>query len=399
MQKKLISILLVFIFFVVHVNASEVDLISEKYILYNMNDNSVLMQKDENTKTNIASLTKIMTVIVAIEKIDDYDEKVTITKEMLNGIASDVVTVGFKVGDKVTYNDLLYGAILASGADAVNALAISASGSLTKHVEAMNEKAKELGLENTHFENVVGLYDTNHYSSAYDVAQTLIYALKNKKFKEVFNTNTYTSTNNIKMKSTIERYNSNNSDISYITGSKTGYIAKAGYCLASTATIDGVDYLLVTLNAFNDKNSPQIKDAVKTYKYFSDTYEYKNIVDTYDIVVTLKTKYAKEKEIGIHSNVTEESYLKKTFDKKDLVYDYDGLEEVSYFTKEGTKLGNIKIMYEGEELNSFDLMYNETLTFSIWLLLWDYKFYILGLMLFIVLILLLKKKKRKKHRK
>lgn len=398
MAKKIISTIIAVFLFVSALSADELDLTSEKYILYNMNDNSVLIEKSSNEKTNIASLTKIMTVIVAIENIDDFDGKIKITRPMIYDIAWDVAVTGFKIGDTVTYNDLLYGAILSSGADAVNALAISIGGNLNNFVILMNQKAKELDLKNTHFENVTGLYNSNHYSSAYDISKLLIYSLKNKKFKDVFETEYYTSTNNIKMKSTIVNYNSSNRDISYITGAKTGYISKAGYCLASTATLNNVNYLLVTLNAFNDKNSPHIKDAIKMYKYYDDNYEYKNIVDTTDVVVTLKTKYAKERDIDIYSNVTLESYLKKTFDKNDLEYKYDGMDEISYFTKRGIELGNIKIVYNEEELANFDLIYNGVLTFSIWLFLWDYKYYILSVILFIMLLIFIKKNKRKRRR-
>lgn len=401
MLKKISVILLTFFVFFSCFNASEVDLISDKYILYNMNDKTILLEKDSKEKTNVASLTKIMTVIVAIENIDDFNEKVKITKNMLADIEWDVSVAGFKVGDNVTYNDLLYGAMLPSGADATNALAISISGSLKDYVKLMNNKVKELDLKNTHFENVTGLYNENHYSSAYDMSQILMYALKNKKFKEVFEASKYTSTNNIKMKSTISKYNQNNSDISYITGAKTGYISKAGYCLASTAKLNDVNYLLITLNAFNDKNSPHIKDAIKTYKYYDNNYEYKNIINEEDVVVTLKTKYAKEKEIDIYSNVSRESYLKKDTNKENIKYDYKGIDEISYFMKKGTKLGNVNIIYEEEILDSFELIYNSELTFSIWLLLWDYKVYILCLILLILLVVRIKKvnKRRRKRRR
>ena len=230
MQKNISKILIFFLLFFDIIFASEIDLVSEKYILYNLNDDTVLTLKDEKEQTSIASLTKIMTVIVAIENIENYNSKVTITSNMINDIAWDVATAGFKVGETLTYNDLLYGAILPSGADAVNALAISISGDKDKFVKLMNDKVKDLKLKNTHFSNVIGLYSENNYSSAYDMAQILKYALKNKKFKEVFESRSYTFSNGKKVRSTIEKYNQNsNSNISYITGSKTGYIRKAGY--------------------------------------------------------------------------------------------------------------------------------------------------------------------------
>ena len=201
-SKILISIVLLFEV----VYASNVDLVSEKYILYNLTEDKVMMEKDANVKADIASLTKIMTIIVSIENIKDYNEKVTITNDMLKDIAWDVSVAGFKKGEVLTYNDLLYGAMLPSGADACNALAISTAGSLENFVKLMNEKVKELGLKNTSFANVVGLYDENNYSSANDVAQILMYSLKNKKFKEVFEAKSYVLSNGKELKSTVSYY-------------------------------------------------------------------------------------------------------------------------------------------------------------------------------------------------
>ena len=405
MQRKLISILLVFISFISFVSASEVNLKSEKFILYNMNDNTVLMSQDENTRTSIASLTKIMTVIVSIENIKNYDKKVTITSKMLNGIDWDVAVAGFKVGEKLTYNDLLYGAILPSGADAVKALAVSVSGSEDNFVKLMNKKVKELGLKNTHFTNVVGLYDENNYSSAYDMAQILIYSLKNPKFKEVFSAKKYKYSNGKTAKSTIEHYNEKSkANISYITGAKTGYIKKAGQCLATTATLSDVNYLLVTLNAFSDVTGTHIKDHVKTYTYYDNNYSYKDIVEDDDIVVKLKTLYAKEEEIGIKAKVNIKKYLKNDFDKSKVRYVYDGDDTISYFTKPDTKIGKVTIKYKDKTLDEFDLIYKEALTFSLLSYIWINK-WILVVLIIVSLLMIriihvqIRRYRRRKRRK
>lgn len=398
MAKKIISFILFFFLFIVSINADELNLSSDKYILYNMNDDNVLMEHNSDEKTQIASLTKIMTTIVAIENVKDYNKKITITKEMFNDVAWDVATAGYKVGDKVTYNDLFYGAILPSGADAVNALAYTVFGNYDDFIKKMNEKAKQLGLKNTKFSNPIGLYDENNYSSAKDVSTLLIYALKNTKFKEIFTTKNYTSTNGVKMKSTIESYNSKNgnADLNYITGAKTGYIKKAGYCLATTAEIDGIEYLLVTLNAYST-GAPHIKDAVKTYKYYSENYSYKNIVKKDTIVVTLSTKYSKNKEIDIKANKNIKQYLKNDFNSKNIEYKYDGEKYVTPFTKQGTKLGTIEIKYNNKTLDKFDLIYSQKVKFSIFNFLWTYKFIII---IFVLLIYIkLKSNKVKKVRR
>lgn len=381
-----------------NVFAENLDLISDKYILYNLNDNKILMQKNENEETQIASLTKIMTIIVAIENITDFDEKVTITKDMVNNIEWDVAKIGLKSGDIVTYNDLLYGAMLPSAADCVNALAISISGNYKDFIELMNNKVKELKLKHTHFENVVGLYSKDNYSSAYDVAEILKYSLKNKKFKQIFEAKEYVLTNGKKINSTLKTYNKKvGEDISYITGSKTGYIRLAGNCLASTATIDNVNYLLVTLNAYSNKKSPHILDATSTYKYFSNNYSYKYILKKNDVVVNLKTKYAKEKNIDIHSSQEYKYYLKNDFNKESIKYEYDGIKEISYFTKKGTKLGKVKIKLNDEILETFELIYNENLTFSIASFLWINKAYVIAIILFIIILLKISKRKKKKR--
>ena len=324
---------------------------------------------------------------------------------MIDDIAWDVSTAGFKVGEKVTYNDLLYGAMLPSGADAVNALAISISGNKKDFVNLMNKKVNELGLKNTHFSNVVGLYDKNNYSSAYDMAQILEYSLKNKKFKEVFEARKYKYSNGKTTKSTIERYNEkNNLNISYIKGAKTGYISKAGYCLATTAILNDVNYLLITLNAFSNESGVHIKDHTKTYTYFDKNYGYKNIVNKDDEIVKLKTLYAKEKEISIKSNVSIDDYLKNDFDKNKIEYKYDGIDTISYFMKEGTKLGHVKIMYDEKMLDEFDLIYNGTLTFSLLSYIWINKFKILIIILLILLIFriikvqIIRRRRRKRRR-
>ncbi len=379
--QKIFVILMLLFTFNLNVFAEVVDVTSDKYILYNMNETEVLSEKNSHDKTYVASLTKIMTVLVAVENIDDYTKKVSITNDMLKNIEWDVSIVGFKVGQIVTYDDLLYGTMLESGADAVNGLAYSISGSEEKFVELMNLKVKEIGLSETHFANPVGLFDTDNYSSASDIAKLLIYALKNQKFKEIFTAKIYNYSIGGKASSTLSKYNKKSSfDISNITGSKTGYISAAGYCLASTATINNVDYLLVTLNAMNGDSTAHIKDSLDIYYYYANNYEYKNIVDYNDIITTIKVKGSKERKIDVKSSEKIDDYLNKNFDKNDLKYVYDGVNEITIFTPAKTELGSVKIMYNGKVLDSFKLIYNEKAHFGFLNFIWDYKYILLFLM-------------------
>lgn len=373
MKNNFIKFLTIFVllFYVLEISAENLDLISDKYILYNLDNDDILLEHNSNIKTQVASLTKIMTVIVAIENIDNFDEKVTVTNEMIKDIEWDVAKIGLKSGQQVTYNDLLYCSILPSAADCVNALAISISGNYDAYIKLMNNKVKELGLKNTNFANVVGLYDKNNFSSAYDIAEILKYSLKNEKFKKVFETKEYTLTTGKKVVSTLIGYNKKTGlDVSYIKGSKTGYIKKAGNCLATTAMINDTNLLLVTLNAHSSKSSPHILDATQTYKYIEKNYSYIPILVPSDVITTLKTKYAKEKEINIYQDSTYEYFLNSDFDRNELEYDYNGTNEVSYFTKKGKKIGTLKIKNNNKILKEIDVIYNEKLTFSLLSFLW-----------------------------
>ena len=392
MLKKMSSIILTLILLFDIIYASEVDLESERFILYNLNDNQVLMSEKENEEVSIASLTKIMTVIVSIEKINDFNDKVIITDEMIDNIEWDVSKIGFKEGEEYTYNDLLYGSILASGADAVNALAISTYGSYDKFINAMNEKAASLNMNHTRYSNVVGLYDENNYSSAYDQAKLLMYALNNDKFKEVFETKQYTLTSGKKIKSTMESYNTkNNDDISYILGSKTGYINDAGYCLASIASLNGVNYLFISLNAYSDDYTVHIKDHIKTYNYFNDNYGYKDLVNFDDIVGSINVKYSIEKKYDIKSPINIQKYLKNDYDKSKVSIEYIGKDNITYFTKKGTNLGIIKVSYDNNPLAYFDVIYNDGLTFDSFEYVRENGIYIIVSILVILLIVGVKK--------
>lgn len=397
---KKILILIVMFLFVNKIYAEELSLISEKYIMYNLNDNKVILKKEENVKTQIASLTKIMTVLVAVENIEDYNKSVEITRDMIKDIKWDVAKIGLKEGQMVTYDDLLYCTMLPSAADCASGLALSIAGDYDKFIEMMNGKVADLKLQNTHFANPVGLYDEKNYSTASDVAKMLNYALKNKKFKQVFEMKEYTMSTGKKIKSTLTTYNKKVSeDISYITGAKTGYIKLAGNCLASTATINGVNYMLVTLNAYSTQKSPHILDATTAYKYFSENYSYKTILDKNDVIVTLNSKNSKEKKIDIHHDKEYRYYLSNDFNKKDVTYEYDGIKEVSYFTKKGTKLGKVKIKYNDEVLKEFTLYFNETLHFSLLSFLYTNIIYIILMVMVFDVILKIKKLKRRRKRK
>ena len=219
-----------------------------------------------------ASMTKIMTAIVAIEELGDLDQEITLTNEMVAGLAEqNAMQAGFQPGETVRAIDLLYGVLLPSGAECCIALADTVAGSEEAFVELMNKKAAKLGMDNTHFCDTTGLHDPNHYSTARDIAVLLKYAIKNDTFREIVESPWHSTPGTNVHPDGITFYSTmlkNLSDTTVtdgqILGGKTGYTGEAGHCLASFAEIDGLEYILVTGGAAGT-GIPHINDAVTIY--------------------------------------------------------------------------------------------------------------------------------------
>ena len=219
-----------------------------------------------------ASMTKIMTAIVAIEELGDLDQEITLTNEMVAGLAEqNAMQAGFQPGETVRAIDLLYGVLLPSGAECCIALADTVAGSEEAFVELMNKKAAKLGMDNTHFCDTTGLHDPNHYSTAKDIAVLLKYAIKNDTFRKIIESPWHSTPGTNVHPDGITFYSTmlkNLSDTTVtdgqILGGKTGYTSEAGHCLASFAEIDGLEYILVTGGAAGT-GIPHINDAVTIY--------------------------------------------------------------------------------------------------------------------------------------
>lgn len=402
----LIGILIIpilFLFNLKSIYAENLEFDSKYVIIYNMDTGEMLYEHDSNQVTSIASLTKIMTCIVAIENIENLDDRVTLSRDVFTGLVEAQASVaGFRYGDNVSYRDLLMGAMLPSGADATRALALNISGSEEEFVKLMNAKAQELNLSNTHFVNTTGLEEGGHYSTVQDIATLLIYALKNETFKQIYTTREYTTTNNLKFSSTLKKVsNGYTIDVSHIQGSKTGYTDEAGLCMSSIANYNDVNYLLVTAGADYHGNTPrQLLDAIKIYTYFDENYSYKNLINTEDYIATIDVKYAKEKEYVIKSPITITKFLDNSFDYKNIEYKYNGLDKISYKNKIGEKLGTVDIIYNDQVMDTIDIFLNTAINFNLLSFLKQTKliYPIIIIILFVSLLIfknIVNKKKRK----
>jgi D-alanyl-D-alanine carboxypeptidase (penicillin-binding protein 5/6) len=250
---------------------------SDNVIMVNLNTDQVICEKGQNETAYPASLTKIMTVITAIEKISsaEYDTAVTLEADIFDYLyAQNAALAGFEPGENVTVMDLFYGTMLPSGAEAAIGLARYSAGSEANFTELMNAKAGEIGCINTRFINVTGLHDLNHYTTASDIELILQYALKNELFRKIFTTEWYTTqatnvhANGVTFhNTTFANFTANNYDTGSIIGGKTGYTEAAGLCLATLAAYEGSEYILITLGAGDGGNDVpyQVMDAVYLY--------------------------------------------------------------------------------------------------------------------------------------
>ncbi|MBG9453209.1 D-Ala-D-Ala carboxypeptidase [Lysinibacillus sphaericus] len=254
----------------------DVNLHSSNAILVNLDTKMILLDKGSDEMIYPASLTKIMTVLVAIENIPNLQEKILLPKSIFKDLYEENATMaGFLPNEEVTAEDLLYGTMLPSGADASIGLADYIAGSERKFVKLMNEKAKQLGMKNTHFKNTTGLHHPDHYTSVKDISILLQYALTNKTFRDIYTAEKYSikSTNLHPEGMTVSSRMFKNLDANEkmrgeIIGGKTGYTEQAGLCLASLATINGEEYILVTVGAEGDSRTEQfnITDALAVYR-------------------------------------------------------------------------------------------------------------------------------------
>ncbi len=409
-MKKFYSLIITLLILLpINIFALDYPSINSKIVeVYDVNDDKVLYEIDSNKQTSIASLTKIATVITAIENIKNLDEQVTITNEIMSTVSWDASKAGLKVGDKVTYKDLLYAAMLPSGADATNSLAILISGSIDNYVVKMNELAKKIGLKNTHFVNVTGLDINDHYSTADDVRKPaddvrklLNYALKNKLFREIYTAKEYTLSNGLKVTSTINSKYGKNKDVTTILGSKTGYTGNAGYCLSSLSNINGHEMLIIVLNASQiGSNYYNIVDTLDLIKFMNENYKEETLVKKGQLIKKIPVTLSKIDNYNILSTKDVKKYLPKDYDIKNLKIEYKGLNSLSFSNKKGEKIGSVKYYYESKLITEEKVIINKEIKMDIIKVLKKYYYIIIGVIVLIITLIVSKiKGKKKKKRK
>lgn len=371
-MKKVIAILITFILClqIIPVSASDsfqVTLYSQYAYLYDQQTSMVYLDQGSQEKIYPASMTKILTVSLALDKIEDIHEKVRVTDEDLKGLYEAGASVaGFYAGELVTYEDLLYGALLPSGADACNALSRLTYGSTDGLVSAMNQLVEQLQLQHSHFTNVTGLHDNQHYTTPYDMAMILHHALQNPLFEEIFNARTYTSSmKNHTWSSSLQRgKNAFNLDISQIDGAKSGFTDEAQLTLASTMTLEGHQFILVTAYAKGQYTQNHVRDAIKVCQYLHNHYHevilYKKDEDMADYWVLqsfqFRYKYKAPQTISI--------IVPQDLTNDDLQVQIDTNAYLVAPMEKGEQIGTLMVYDQKQCLYSCDMVLSDDLSFT-----------------------------------
>ncbi len=245
-------------------------------VLINLDSGKVVASKDGEVRINPASMTKILTLLVAVEHIEDIDGTFTMTREIGDYVFSHGCSaVGFEVDEVITVKDLLYGTILPSGADAAMCLAEYVAGSQEGFVDMMNEKLLQLGLNDTaHFTNCVGTYDENHYCTLTDMAMILKAAEENELCHEVLSARTYLTSpttqhpDGLQISNWFLRRIEDKDTHGEVMGAKTGFVNESGSCAASyQISNDGGHYICVTAHSTSAWRC--IYDQVDIYSTFT----------------------------------------------------------------------------------------------------------------------------------
>ena len=251
-------------------------LVSPYAILVDADSGEAVAEKEADVSIYPASMTKVMTALLTLEANPDLEQPVTLPEDIFPELRAEGASMaGFQPGETATVRDLLYGALLPSGAECCEALAREVSGSEEAFVELMNQKAAELAMRSTHFCNPTGLHDSEHVSTVRDMARLLRAAMQNETFRAILSAGRYTvpatdlHPEGFTMTST---FWAELGDVSLrrgrFLGGKTGYTSAAGLCLASAAQVKGKRYILVTAGAKGNHGTEpyHIEDAVRVYR-------------------------------------------------------------------------------------------------------------------------------------
>ncbi len=335
MKRCIAAFAIIFIIIAGSINALAANGVSAKSaILIEKDSGRVMFEKTSAERLPMASTTKIMTAVVALESNNAQLDKEIEISDGAAGVEGS--SMYLQKGEVMTLRDLLYGLMLSSGNDAAVAIAEDIAGSQEKFAELMNQKAAEIGMENSHFTNPNGLPDDNHYSTAADMARLCAYAMKNETFCDIASTKSYKITGE---KTAYPRALSNHNKLLNMydgcVGVKTGFTKAAGRCLVSAAQRGGMTLICVTLNAPDDW-----RDHMSLFDYGFSTYSYTKGADASRPVCGTAVNGSADGAVPVYP---ERDIYYPTADGEGFSDEIEILPELSAPMKEGEQAGKMHI--------------------------------------------------------
>lgn len=340
-------------------------------ILLDMNTGRTIYEKNIDERVYPASLTKIMTCLLALEN-GNLSDIVTIDEGAFTGLDGNSSTAGLQVGEQLTFNDLLYCLMLSSGNEAANAVAEHIAGSIPDFVRMMNERAYELGCTGTHFANPHGLHNEEHYTTVRDLVLITQAALKSENFKTITNTAEYElPATNLSEKRTLKTTNQLINDTtgnSYYykraIGIKTGYTTPAGRCLISCAKGDGMYFLAVICGAATtvldtgDVRMESFPECIRLFNYGFDQFSYVTVISPlYPLAQITVNNSAASQVVSLAPAQEIRLLLPKDYDPQLLLVEPEPISvSVDAPVYSGDVLGTVTVTYDGEVLGTTDLL-------------------------------------------
>ena len=311
------------------------------------NSNEILYSYNHEAELPMASTTKIVTAILAIENTPNLDEKFEVSEK---SIGIEGTSIYLKSGEKLSMRELLYGLILASGNDCAVAIAEHIGGE-ENFVELMNNFATDLGLVHTHFANPHGLDQEGHYTSAYDLAIMTSYALKNPVFREIVSTERMViEKNDIYQARYLKHKNRLMFTDKNCIGVKTGFTDNAGRCLVNAHEENGLQIISVVLNC-----QPMFEECDRLTKLAMSEYMMKEFVLPYNFVSNVEIEKSQKSEIAI---ITVKGYSKPILKSEEMDYDvkYIMPDSLTAPIELNQGVGKVQVLYKGQIIYEDDLI-------------------------------------------
>lgn len=337
---------------------------SKTALLYSIDTDSVIYSKKADEKMYPASLTKLMTAVIAVEKCPDLDKKVTVKGETVDKLLGSGSTVAnLKDGEKISMRDLLHALLISSAADAAEVIADEIAGGSDAFVKLMNERAKQLGMNSTNFMNTHGLHDDKHYTTANDLLRLSKHILEMPIITDICSKSSYTiaktnksderwltTTNMLQNASTAYYYK-------YAKGLKTGFTTPAGRCLISTASYKGYNYLCIILGG-DDSTRTEYTDTANLYRWAFTNFEYRKIADTTDQIAEIEVDLSMDTDhVQLFPQKQVSAIIPENIDNSSIIYDVVlSADKTDAPVQKGQVLGYARVMCANQEIAKVNLV-------------------------------------------